>query len=93
MAGIVVILALIVTLAIGIAIGRLWAEFRHMRERIAALEAAQAKHLPYRTAEEIEDGIGALLPLLYEDEIRHERIQNALVHFQRARGGKDNKTI
>jgi hypothetical protein len=88
MSGIALILALAAALIAGIAIGLTYAEIKHLRGRIAALESAQAKHLPYRTAEEIEDGIGALIPILYEEELTHERIQNALIHFQRARSGK-----
>jgi hypothetical protein len=78
---------ILAALVAGIAIGLTFAEIKCLRERIKALEVSQAKHLPYKTANEIEDGISALLPLLFEEETTHERIQNALVHFQRARNG------
>jgi hypothetical protein len=32
-----------------------------LKKRVGTLEAAQAKHLPYRTADEIEDATAAIL--------------------------------
>jgi hypothetical protein len=73
----------------GIGLSGLVFYIRDLKKRITALEDANAKHLPFVTAEEIEHGIGALLPMLFEEDLRHERIENALAHFQRARGGKE----
>ncbi len=72
----------------GIAIGMIYKEAKHMGERIAALEAAQVKHLPYRAAEEIEDATAAILRIKFETDFRQEVIDNALEHLQMARTGK-----
>jgi hypothetical protein len=54
------------------------------------LQEAQAKHLPYRTADEIEHATAALLKLKFEQDFRAEMIENALAHLHLARSG--NKT-
>lgn len=87
MDNIVIAIALIIAFAAGIAIGRAHAEFRHMRDRIAALEASQAKHLPYRTAEEIEDATAAILTMKFKNDFNGEIIDNALAHLRQARNG------
>lgn len=80
-------LALIVTFTAGIAIGQAHSEFRHMRERIAALEASQARHLPYRTAESIEDAEAAIIKAMREVRFNNDLLENALAHMQSARNG------
>lgn len=84
MDNLLIALALIFTFAAGIAIGKAHSEFRHMRERITALEAAQAKHLPYRTAEEIEDATAAILTAKFKNDFNGELLDNALAHLQQA---------
>jgi hypothetical protein len=84
---IIIALALIVTFVAGIAVGSARAEIKNMRTRITALEAAQAKHLPYRTAEEIEDATAALLTAKYKMDLNQEFLDNALAHLQNARNG------
>ena len=74
-------------LAAGFAIGKTYADIKCMRERISALEAAQAKHLPFRSADEIENGIAALNYIVFDEDLKRERIQNALAHLQNARSG------
>lgn len=81
-------LAIIAALAAGFAIGKEYAEIRHMRERITALEAAQARHLPYRTAESIEDAEAAIIKAMHEVRFNNELLENALAHMQIARDGK-----
>jgi hypothetical protein len=58
-----------------------------MRRRIKLLEEAQAKHLPYRTADEIEDATAAILNMKFRTEFNQEMIENALAHLQAARQG------
>lgn len=82
-------LAIIVALAAGFGVGKIYSEYQHMRERIVALEAAQAKHLPYRTAESIEDAEAAIVKAMCEVRFNNELLENALAHMQIARGGKD----
>lgn len=83
------LIAVIAALIIGICAGLTYAEIKHMRERIAALEAADGKkHLPYQAAEQIEDGLAALNYIIFDDDLQRERIQNAVAHFQAARSGK-----
>jgi hypothetical protein len=84
--------ALIVTLVIaalvaGIAIGLTYSEIKHLRERVATLEANQAKHLPYKTADEIEEATAGILKAKFENEFRGELLDNALAHLQQARNG------
>ena len=56
MAGLALIVLLVLAgLLAGVAAGLMYAHVKEQDQRIAALEAAQAKHLPYQTAEEIED--------------------------------------
>jgi hypothetical protein len=82
-----VILAILIALLAGYAIGKTHAEIKCLRERIASLEDAQAKHLPYRTNDEIENSIAALLTLKFQQDLKTEFIDNALGHLQNARSG------
>lgn len=85
----------IAALIAGIAIGLTAAVIKRQDARISALEAVDAKrHLPYPAADAIEDGLAALLPILYDDDLKRDRINNAIAHFQKARnwsGGRDGK--
>ena len=58
-----------------------------LEQKVAGLSAAQAKHLPYRTADEIENATAALLKLKFEQDFRAELIENALGHLKTARNG------
>ena len=49
---------------------------------------ATAAHLPYVTAEEIEDGLAALWKLRFEIDLKQELVDNAIAHLQLARGGR-----
>jgi hypothetical protein len=71
----------------GIFIGKAYAEFKAMRERIASLESAQAKHLPYMTADEIEEATAAILAAKFKTDFHGELLDNALAHLQKARNG------
>ena len=46
-----------------------------------------ARHLPYRTAEEIENGLAALWILKRELDFKESLVENAISHLQAARGG------
>ena len=90
-----IIIGLLVALVAGYCIGKAQAEITHLRteithlrERIASLEAAQAKHLPYRSAEEIENATAAILRMKFESDFHSDVIENALAHLQKARSGK-----
>ena len=87
----IIFIAVLVSLAAGVAIGRLSAELKNMRQRIANLEGAQAKHLPYKTAEELENTIAALLVAKFKLDFNQEIIDNALAHAQKARNGRNLK--
>jgi hypothetical protein len=82
----VIIYALIAFIA-GIGLAGLYFHIHSLNQRISRLEESQAKHLPYKTAEEIEDGIAALLTLKFHSDVRSDFIDNALAHLQKARGG------
>jgi len=58
-----------------------------IERKIEELSAAQAKHLPYSTAEEIENSVAALLRLKDEADFRQDLIENALNHLRKARNG------
>ncbi len=62
-----------------------------LEKTIQTLQAAQAKHLPYKTADEIENATAALLKLKFESDFRGELIENALSHLQVARNGNSKK--
>lgn len=80
-------LILIAALVAAYFIGKLQADNNALRERIRRLEAAQAKHLPYPTADGIEDATAAILRLKFEADFRQELVENALAHLQSARAG------
>jgi len=80
-------LALIVVFVAGIAAGKLHAEIKCLRERVAKLEDAEAKHLPYRTADNIENAEAAIIKAIREVRFDNELLDNALAHLQQARNG------
>lgn len=85
------IIALLIALVAGIAIGILTAELRHMQRQIHALEDAQARHLPHKAAESIEDAAAALARLKFELALRTDFVDNALAHLGAARNAKGVK--
>lgn len=56
-------------------------------QRITELEEANARHLPYRTADEIENALAALWKVRNESEVRLDLIDNSIAHMQLARSG------
>jgi hypothetical protein len=88
------IIALVIGLFAGWSAAHILAYLRKTDQRLSDLEktiqdqqASQAKHLPYKTADEIENATAALLKLKFETDFRTEMIDNALSHFQMARSG------
>lgn len=57
-------------------------------QRIADLEAATKKRLPYVTADEIENALAALNYARQVQRERQDMIANAIHHLQKARQGK-----
>jgi hypothetical protein len=82
------IAALTIATVSGFALGLVYSHIRDLTRRIKALEQAQVKHLPYRTAEEIEDATAAILKLKFEADFRQSLVENALSHLQMAREDK-----
>jgi hypothetical protein len=85
----VVTLSILIALFAGFAIGKTYTDIKCLRDRIASLESAQAKHLPYKTAESIEDAEAAIIKAMREVHFNSELLENALSHMQIARNGKD----
>jgi hypothetical protein len=83
-----IILSILAALVAGIAIGMTYAEIKHLRDRISVLETAQVKHLPYKSAEAIEDATAALLIAKFKMDFNQDLLDNALAHLQHARVGK-----
>jgi hypothetical protein len=84
----VIAFLILAALIAGIAIGLTYAEIKHLRERIKALEASQAKHLPYHTADEIENATAAINALQFELDFKKGLLDNALAHLYNARNGR-----
>jgi len=91
-------LAIIAALVAGWAANHLYqmtqsvtARLTNAEQRISQLEAAQAKHLPYKTADEIENSIAAIIYMKHDADRKAELIENALNHLQLARGNGSKK--
>jgi len=87
---ILVFAALIAGIFIGalyMAIQNLHQENGNLRDRIAALESAQAKHLPYHTADEIENATAAINAIQFDLDFKKDLLDNALAHLHQARNG------
>lgn len=74
-------------------------EWQHMarrveiaERRIRELAEARQRHLPYKTADEIENALAALWRLQGELELKAEFVENAIAHLRLARNGyKDER--
>jgi hypothetical protein len=71
----------------GASLAGIYFHLLEMRRRIGKLEQDQAKHLPYRTADEIEDATAAILNMKFKLDFNQELIENALAHLRAARSG------
>jgi len=80
------LLIIFAALLAGIGIGMGIREWKHMRDRIAALEKAQKAHLPYQTADEIENATAAINRIKFDLDLKQEFVTNALEHLKAARG-------
>jgi hypothetical protein len=65
------------------------AMYSSLEKRIHALEQASDKrHLPYKTAEEIENAMAALLIAESEIDFKKELLDNAIGHLKNARNNR-----
>lgn len=78
--------AIIAALLAGIGIGMGLREWKHMKDRISALEKAQKAHLPYKAADEIENAIASINRIAFDLDLKQEFVDNALEHLKAARG-------
>jgi len=80
---VIVIVLLVVIIAMSAAM--LYREFKHMNERlearIANLEQASKKRVPYRTQEELLDAMAALDAFENEVDLGKAMIENAKAHI------------
>jgi hypothetical protein len=58
---------------------------RRLQERVHQLEQSTQKRLPYKSADEIENAIAALLTVQFDLDVKQDLIGNALAHMQQAR--------
>jgi hypothetical protein len=79
---------LICGLAAGAAMMALYKHVLALEERIKDLEEASKKHLPYRTADRIEDATAAILKAAREIDFDKSLLENALSHLQKARNNE-----
>ena len=66
-----------------------WPQLDRTYRRVARLEQDGPKHLPYKTADEIEDATAAILRIKHEADFNLELIENAMAHLQLARNPKE----
>jgi hypothetical protein len=83
----ILVIGILAALAAGFAIAKIHSWINGMQKRLEALEQAQAKHLPYRTADAIEDATAALNALQFELDFKRDLLDNAISHLKQARGG------
>lgn len=82
---VIIILAIIViALLIGKDYFRFLGRLAALEKRIADLEKANNQRLPYRSFEEILNGMAALEILEREESFKQDVIQNAKAHFANA---------
>ena len=87
----ILIIGILFAMAAGFAIAKLHSWINAIQVRLSELEQAQAQHLPYRTADEIEAATAAILKIKFETDFRQEVVENALAHLQIARNGNKEK--
>ena len=68
-------------------IANLERNLKELEARIEKLTTAQARHLPYSTADEIENATAALLYVKQANDLRADMLDNCLAHLQKARAG------
>lgn len=67
------------------------ARFQHLEKRVTDLEQANRQRLPYKSFEEILNGMAALDVLERETEFKTNVIQNAKAHFSKAMAAGTNR--
>ena len=86
MATLFLIAAIIAAVITGWAARDLLQRYRDMQKRIAKLEAAQAKRMPYHTTDDIMDGIAQLNQMMFDEEIRMAQIETARTKLLKVMG-------
>jgi flagellar biosynthesis/type III secretory pathway chaperone len=84
-------LAFIAGLIAGAGATALLVRIHRLEQRIHQLEQSSAKRLPYKSADEIENGIAALLYTIQDTNLRNDMLQNVLAHLQKARNPEGKK--
>jgi len=79
------VLAVLLAVMGGVAVGVMLQYILDLRRRITDLEKASQKRLPYKSADEIENAIAAVLAINYELDVRKNMVDNALRHLHQAR--------
>ena len=82
------IITLFSILVVGIVLGVLLMTIVDLRKRIRALEDADRRRLPFRTADEIEDATAAINALMFDLDLKRNMVENALEHLKAARNPK-----
>lgn len=84
-----ILLAILIALVAGIAIGRLSETVSHLRKQVADLEQrlleGGPKRLPYQAIETVEDLTAALVKVKQEIAFKDSLIDNALGHVEKLR--------
>jgi hypothetical protein len=83
--------AFVAGLIIGSGAIYLYLTIKHQEERIRQLEQASAKHLPYKSADAIEDATAVLIAAKSELDLKVAYVDNILAHLQKARNPETTK--
>jgi len=79
----------ILSAVMGAGVVSLWQEWRNMKAEIVRLkQASDKRHLPYKTAEEIENATAAILVAMREIDFDKTVLENALAHLHKARNNQ-----
>ena len=84
-------IGLVAGLIIGAGATGLYGTVRNQEQRIRMLEQAAKKHLPYATADEIENATAAILALKFDLDIKQDMVDNALAHLRGARNPQKSR--
>jgi len=86
------IVLIVLAFIVGAAVMALWSDYKRMKSRLTELEqSSENRHLPYNSADEIEDALAVLNrykrflmePIVY--------IENVEEHLKNARNNRNNK--
>lgn len=86
MATLSIIAAIVTAVIAGWAARDLLQRYQDMKCRIAKLEAAQAKRMPYHTTDDVMDALANLNSMMFEEQIRMEQIEAARTKLLKVMG-------